>query len=97
MNQSSHPRFVIGLILLAVLCTVALGLQERRSAPLQAYSPASPVEAGPGPRAWTAAWERIGTPAFWLRPWPWMVVGLIGFGLLAWGLIWGIQRMDRNR
>jgi hypothetical protein len=107
MNGPKHPRAVIGLILLAILCTVALGLQGRRSAPLTAYSPASPLGSAPGPprdqvpllaqrlqRAqplWHAV-QRIGTRAFWLQPWPWIAVGLVGFGLLAWGM----RRMERD-
>jgi hypothetical protein len=107
MNESKHPRAVTGLIILAILCTVALGLQERRSAPLAAYSLVSPVGGGPrtllGLRGQqplrTLPWLRtlpIGTRAFWLQPWPWVVVGLSGFGLLAWGLLWGIRRMERD-
>ena len=100
MNSPSHPRFVVGLILLAILCTVALGLQEKRSAPLAAYSPVSPIQSAPRTLAWTRrvqdAVQQLGTRAFWLAPWPWIVIGLLGFGLLAWGWIWGQQRMERD-
>ena len=110
MNDQKHPRAVIGLILLSILCTMALGLQERRSAPLAAYSPASPPgSAPPGsvPRPLQGlrtlelfqslgVVQRVGTRAFWLGPWPWVVVGLIGFGLLAWVLVWGVRRMERD-
>ena len=114
MNESKHPRAVIGLIILAVLCTVALGLQERRSAPLAAYSIVSPVGAGPGrlhrlrdqnPRQtlraqrlppWLRTLNRVERRAFWLEPWPWIVVGLAGFGLLAWGFLWQARRMERD-
>ena len=117
MNESKHPRAVIGLMILAILCTVALGMQEQRSAPLAAYSPLSPLGAGPrtlpglrdqtprgtqgirpGPETLPARrWlKSIGTRAFWLRPWPWIVIGLAGFGLLAWGLLWGMYRMERD-
>jgi hypothetical protein len=100
MKQSSQPRFVIGLIVLAVLCTVALELQERRSAPLSAYSPASPARTAPQTQAWASrartTVRQIGMRAFWLRPWPWIVAGLVGFGLLAWGVIWGTQRTERD-
>jgi len=106
MNESKHPRAVVGLILLAILCTVALGLQERRSAPLVAYSPASPQEGGspgsgdavrgrPLPETFRAVWnafKQVGRREFWLRPWPWVVVGLAGFGALA----WGVRRMERE-
>ena len=48
----------------------------------------------------TPPWQRwlgrIGTRAFWLEPWPWIVVGLAAFGLLAWGLFWGMRRMERD-
>ena len=129
MNESKHPRAVIGLVILAILCTVALGMREQRSAPLAAYSPLSPLGTGPrtlpgmGDQAPQGAqgmrsgldpmarlgtlrrlgtlpaqrWlKSIGTRVFWLEPWPWIVVGLAGFGLLAWGLFWGMRRMERN-
>jgi hypothetical protein len=104
MNRSSRSRAVIGLVVLAVLCTVALWLQERRSAPLAAYSPLSPVSRNSRALAWAERAlgplplvQRLSTRSFWLQPWPWVVVGLVGFGLLAWGLIWGFQRMERKR
>jgi len=101
MNPSSfHPRFVVGLILLAILCTVALGLQEQRGATLAAYSPVSPVPSAPQTLSWAArvqgVLQQLGTPTFWSNPWPWIAVGLVGFGLLAWGLSWGFQRMERD-
>jgi hypothetical protein len=100
MKQSSHPRFVVGLTLLAILCTVALGLQERQSAPLAAYSPVSPVQSAPPTPGWAApvlgVLQQLGTRTFWLDPWPWIVIGLVGFGVLAWGWIWGAQRMERD-
>jgi hypothetical protein len=107
MSERKNTRAVSGLILLAVLCTVALGLQERRSVPLAAYSPLSPLGSGPRPldrargsQPWRALGE-IGTRAFWLQPWPWILVGLVGFGLLAWGIAaWtarqGSRRMERD-
>ena len=103
MNRTSRSRAVIVLIVLAVLCTLALWLQERRSAPLSAYAPVSPLDRAP--RALARAERalgpmplvrRLGTRAFWLQPWPWIVVGLVGFGGLAWGLVWGFHRMERT-
>ena len=107
MNGSKPTRTVIGLVLLAVLCTVALGLQERRSTPLVADSPTSPVDADPRPlfplrdqppqeASRALLLQEIGTRAFWLSPWPWIVVGLVGFGLLAWALTWGVRRLERD-
>jgi hypothetical protein len=94
---------VIGLIVLAVLCTVALGLQERRSAPLAASTPDSPLETGPrtlSAERQTGLQElvtRFTQRAFWLKPWPWIGVGMLGFGLLTWGLIWGTRRKGATR
>ena len=96
--ERKQLRAITGLILLAAIITLALGLQERRSAPLSAYSPASPVRSGRPTfrplsallklRTLTAVrWlQGIGTRAFWVKPGPWIAVGLIGFGLLAWGI-----------
>lgn len=101
MKTSFHPRYVVGLILLAILSTVALGLQERRGAPLAAYSPVSPVPSAPQRPDWMGPVRgvlgQLGTRAFWSQPWPWLAIGLVGFGLLAWGLIWGFEKMERDR
>jgi hypothetical protein len=107
MKQTRPSRFVFGLILLAALCTIVLGLQERRSAPLSAYSPVSPLVNGPGAldriEPLLARLQNSGVlpavvfqRAFWLKPWPWIAAGVVGFGLLALGLIWGLQRMERR-
>ena len=117
MSESKHPRAVVGLMILAILFTVALGMQEQRGAPLAADSLRSPLGTGlrtlPGlrrqiPQGTQVALLGLGTrPArrwltsivtrdFWVRPWPWIVVGLAGFGLLAWGLFWGTRRMERD-
>jgi hypothetical protein len=104
MNERKHLRAITGLILLALIATVALGLQERRSAPLSAYSPASPVRSGrPTLRPLSALgavrWlQSVGTRAFWTRPGPWIAVGLTGFGLLAWGIIaaWAVRERGRG-
>jgi len=103
-GRFSGRRAVIGLIVLAVLCTVALGLQERRSAPLTAATGDSPLEAGP--RALrserrTQTWvyklgARVTQRAFWLKPWPWVGIGMLGFGALSWGLIWGSKEKRRD-
>jgi len=138
MNEPKHPRAVTGLIILAVLFTMMLGLRERRGAPLATTSPISPVDARartlrgqnfegtllaqlvqraqlaqraqqardaqPSQEAQLSqdaqpslrTQERMGTRAFWIKPWPWIVAGLGGFGLLAWGLFRGMRRMERD-
>jgi hypothetical protein len=100
MNESPNRRFAIGLIVLAILCTVALGLQERRSAPLAAYSPLSPVDAAPRAmrplQTLRQALARASQWPAWRTPWPWIVIGLVGFGGLAWGLIRIAQRAERD-
>jgi hypothetical protein len=104
MNESRQTRVVVGLLVLAVLCTVAIGLWERRSASLAAYSPASPLRVGRSRQEllpqrtlrWQRALQRLGTRAFWLKPLPWIIVGVVGFGLLAWGIVRGIERMERD-
>ena len=40
--------------------------------------------------------ESTETRAFWYKPWPWIGIGLAGFGVLAWGLYRGMRRMERN-
>jgi hypothetical protein len=99
MNESKHPRAVVGLILLTILLTMLLGLKERSSAPLAAYSPASPLSAGSRANRQTIrhAVAQIGTRAFWLQPWPWIVVGTVGFGGLAWGIAAAWAARDRVR
>ena len=101
MSKTPHPRFVVGLILLVLLGTMALALQERRSVPLAAYSPVSPVEDAPSAldrmQPLLRPLRQVGTRAFWLRPWPWIAVGLLGFGVLAWGFIWGGHQRERAR
>jgi hypothetical protein len=109
MNEPKHPRAVVGLILLAILFTMLLGLQDRSSAPLDAYSPASPLSSRAGtlrtlPLLRTLpVLGRVGTRVFWLQVWPWVVVGLVGFGLLAWAIAAAsaarekVKRMERDR
>ena len=94
MSRSNPWRVVVGLILAAVVCTLALWLQEQRSAPLTAYSPASLLLAQDRVHQTRA---RLFHRAFWLEPWPWIAVGLAGFGLLAWGIVWGIETRERDR
>jgi hypothetical protein len=95
MKRPTPSRAVVVLIVLAVLLTVALALQERRSVPRPSDSPVPPV--GRGARAWVERIApRLTTQAFWSRPWPWVVVGLVGFGLLAGGLLWRFQRTERD-
>jgi hypothetical protein len=109
-GRFSGRRAVIGLVVLAVLCTVAIGLQERHSAPLAAATHNSQVEAGLGTlpaerqvkaELRTQTWLRIlGARliqrAFWLKPWPWIGIGVLGFGGLAWALIWGSRTRGRD-
>jgi hypothetical protein len=101
--ERKHLRAIIGLILLAAIITLALGLQERRSAPLSAYSPASPARSNrPTLRPLSALpavrWlQRVGTRAFWSAPGPWIAVGLCGFGLLAWGIAAASRAWDKAR
>jgi hypothetical protein len=98
--KTSHTRTVMGLLVLAVLCTVALGLQERRSTPLTASTRDSPVETGlatPSAERSALPWlrklgMRLTRRAFWIEPWPWIGVGVLGFGGLAWALIWGSRK-----
>jgi hypothetical protein len=100
MDTSSQSRFVLTLVVVAVLCTAAIGFVERRSVPLAAYSPVSPVDAAP--RVQRAqlllrrALTRFSQPRFWQNPWPWIAIGLVGFGLLAWGLIRLFQRLEHK-
>jgi hypothetical protein len=106
MSVRSRRRAVWVVIALSVLCTALLGLMERRGAPLTAASPAVSPLGGSGPVGrgtqttpqaalgrLSALWARLTGRAFWRRPWPWIGVGLVGFGLLA----WGIGRMERHR
>jgi hypothetical protein len=39
---------------------------------------------------------RIIQRAFWIEPWPWIGGGLLGFGGLAWGLIWASRQKRRD-
>jgi len=84
---------LVGLLALSLLCAVWLS-----GKPVAwANSPVSPVSTSRFPQPWSGAqtfWDRV-RAAFSLRsPLSWFLIGLPALGLLGWGLLWGLSRLE---
>lgn len=83
---------LVGLLALSVLTVFWLG-----GAPIAwGASPVSPVMGIASGDATSGSffWARIREAFSWQSPLLWFLIGLPAFGLLSWGLLWGVSRFE---
>ena len=83
---------LLGLLALSLLLVVWLGGADAA----WATSPVSPVTGISSGDASSGSifWARLRAAFSWRSPLPWFLIGLPGLGLLSWGLLWGLSRLE---
>ena len=87
-------RYALLLGLLALSLLTVIWLDGAHVA--WATSPVSPVTGIPSGDGVPGSvfWDRVRTAFSWRSPLPWFLIGLPGLGLLSWGLLWGLSRLE---
>jgi hypothetical protein len=83
---------LLGMLVLAMFLAVWLGGADAA----WATSPVSPVTGISSGDASSGSvfWARLRAAFSWRSPLPWFLIGLPGLGLLSWGLLWGLSRLE---
>jgi hypothetical protein len=100
------PLILLAASLLFLLSMGTGGRVAHLQSPISPVSPGGvPAEtrsASPGtspliPRKSPIRLPRLSIPIAWSSPWPWVAVGIVLFGGLAWGLVGLFQRFETSR